>query len=285
MPTLRATRGEEFADIRLWVGTDPLTRRALSVSARAVRDDQGRHAGAALAYKDVTDFMRALTVKDQFVASVSHELRTPLTSIVGYVQLLQEREDLPPDVLTQLDVVGRNAHRLHRLVADLLHTAQADQGGVSVVRAPTDLAGLVRDCLAAAEPAAARNGLVLELEAPERLVVPVDAERLGQVVDNLVSNAVKYSRPGGRVQVVLGVDGDRVELRVRDQGIGIAAADRDRLFSRFFRAREAAERSIQGVGLGLSITKEIVESHGGRIEVASEPGRGSEFVVRLPLPA
>ena len=111
----------------------------------------------------------------------------------------------------------------------------------------------------------------------------VDPQRMAQVVDNLLSNAIKYTPAGGRVRVGSSVDADRVELCVVDTGIGISAADRDRLFTRFFRARHAEEQSIQGVGLGLSITKSIVESHGGRIEVESEFGRGSMFRVRLPV--
>ncbi|CAI9407141.1 sensor histidine kinase [Nocardioides sp. T2.26MG-1] len=283
MPTHRASQGEEFDDVRIWIGADPLTRRAVSVSARRVEDDAGRFAGASLAYKDVTDYMRALKVKDDFVASVSHELRTPLTSIVGYVNIVLERDDLPPDVVAQLEVVSRNTVRLHRLVADLLHTARTDQGPMPVVRIPTDLAAIVRDCVKAAAPAAARNGITIEMDTPESLIVLADEERIGQVVDNLVSNAVKYTHAGGRVSVSLRIDATRAELSVADTGIGISAADRDRLFTRFFRTRQAEQRSIQGVGLGLSITKSIVESHGGRIEVESELDAGSVFRVRLPL--
>jgi two-component system, OmpR family, phosphate regulon sensor histidine kinase PhoR len=283
MPTYRASQGEEFDDSRLWIGADPLSRRALSVSARAVRTDDGIFAGAALAYKDVTDFMRALRVKDEFVASVSHELRTPLTSITGYVDLLLEREDLDPEVLSQLEVVERNSARLGRLVADLLSTAQSDQGAMPLMRTRTDLAGIVRNSVEAARPVARAAGIAVECEVAEDLEMLVDAQRMAQVADNLVSNAIKYSRAGGRVGVRLGRDGARVELAVSDTGIGIDPADRDRLFTRFFRAREAEERSIQGVGLGLSITKAIVEGHGGRIEVESEPGRGSTFRVRLPV--
>jgi signal transduction histidine kinase len=282
MPTYRASRGEEFADIRIWVGNDPLTRRALSVSARRVEDDRGAFAGAALAYKDVTDFMRALRVKDEFVASVSHELRTPLTSINGYVNILLERDDLPPDVVAQLEVVARNTVRLTRLVSDLLHTAQNDEGPMRVVREQTDLAAVVRGCLEAAGPAARRAQVTIAVDAPDTLTANVDAERMAQVVDNLLSNAVKYSRRGGHVRVGLGTDAGRVVLSVADDGIGIDAADRDRLFTRFFRTREAEERAIQGVGLGLSITRSIVEAHGGRIEVHSQLGVGSEFLVRLP---
>ncbi|HEU4812151.1 MAG TPA: ATP-binding protein [Nocardioides sp.] len=283
MPTYRASRGEEFDDCRLWVGEDPLTRRALSCSARSVRDEEGDFAGAALAYKDVTDFMRALRVKDEFVASVSHELRTPLTSIVGYVNILLEREDLPREGVAHLEVVARNTDRLRRLVADLLHTARSDDGPMAVTRTPTDLSEIVQQAVTGATPAAHGAGVKIDSEVPDRLEVMVDAQRMAQVVDNLLSNAIKYSHAGGLVRVRLAVDAGRVELSVADEGIGILASDRDRLFTRFFRARYAEEQSIQGVGLGLSITKSIVEAHGGRIEVESEPGVGSMFRVRLPF--
>ena len=283
MPTVRALEGEEFDDRRIWVGEDPLTSRALSVSARSVRDDQGRFAGAALAYNDVTDFMRALRVKDDFISSVSHELRTPLTSIRGYSDLLLDREDLPADAVRQLAVVVRNAERLQRLVVDLLHSAQFDMGPIQVDRVRADLALIVGDALAAAAPAATATRIDLAYTGPERLVVMVDQDRMRQVVDNLLSNAIKYTPPNGRVDVRLQVDGSRVELTVADTGIGIDAADRDRLFTRFWRSRHAEEQSIQGVGLGLSITKSIVESHGGRIEVDSEVGTGSTFRVRVPV--
>jgi signal transduction histidine kinase len=282
-PTYRAMNGEEFDDARLWIGLDPRTRRAISVSARTVRDQVGDFAGAVLAYKDVTDLMGAMRVKDEFVASVSHELRTPLTSITGYVQILLERDDLPAQASSQLEVVARNGDRLLRLIGDLLHTAQADDGGPQLVRVRTDLAVIVRDSVEAASPAATAAGVELQLTAPVTLPMYVDPRRIGQVVDNLLSNAVKYSHRDGRVQVSLALDGDRAQLEVRDSGIGISSADRDRLFTRFFRTRLAEERSIPGVGLGLSITKEIVESHGGRIEVESVLGAGSVFRVRLPV--
>ena len=283
MPTYRASRGEEFDDCRMWIGEDPLTRRAVSCSARSVRDEQGEFAGAALAYKDVTEFMRVLRVKDEFVASVSHELRTPLTSIVGYVDMLLDRDDLPRESIGHLEVVARNTDRLRRLVADLLHTAQSDDGPMTVTRTPADLSEIVRQAVQGATPAAHGAGVKIDSEVPDRLEVMVDAQRIAQVVDNLLSNAIKYSHAGGLVRVRLTVDAGRVELTVADEGIGILASDRDRLFTRFFRAQYAEEQSIQGVGLGLSITKSIVEAHGGRIEVESEAGAGSVFRVRLPF--
>jgi signal transduction histidine kinase len=283
MPTTRAAKGEEFDDLRIWVGDDPLTWRAMSVSARSVRDDDGTFRGAALAYNDVTEYMRALRVKDEFVASVSHELRTPLTSIRGYVDLLMEEDDLPPGAMQKLEVVARNAERLGRLVADLLHTAQIDLGPMRVVRTRGDLAAIVRESVAAAAPLAATSRVDLVSDVPESLQMLLDRDRMRQVADNLISNALKYTPEGGRVRVALLVDGERAELCVEDTGMGIDARDRDHLFTRFFRTRHAEEQSIQGVGLGLSIAKSIVESHGGRIEVESEVGHGSRFRVRLPL--
>nr|WP_237448343.1 PAS domain-containing sensor histidine kinase [Nocardioides flavescens] len=285
MPTSRAMRGEEFDDQLIWIGSERAERRALSVSARTVRDGDGGFAGAALAYKDVTDLVRALQVKEEFIALVSHELRTPLTSIHGFTALVLERDDLPEDAVHQLQVVSRNVDRLDRLVGDLLQTAQTERGTVDVVRRPTDLAALVRDCVEAARPALERAGLSLETHLPERLEVSVDPQRTAQVVDNLVSNAVKYTRPDGRVEVCLGVADGGVELEVRDTGIGISPRDCHQVFSRFFRSRHVTEQSIQGVGLGLSICKAIVESHGGRIEVESAEGVGSTFRVRLPYDA
>lgn len=220
MPSHLAACGEEFDDSLIWVGDDPLTRRALSVSARTVRDGNGDFAGAALAYKDVSEFVHAIKVKDEFIASVSHELRTPLTSIIGYVQMLQERDDLTGEVHGQLDVVSRNSERLSRLVADLLHTAQSDEGPMSVVRVRADLSRIVRDSVQAALPQAQALGTTLDVETPPELLVLVDPQRMAQVVDNLVSNAIKYTPAGGRIAVCLRIDGTRVELAVTDTGVG-----------------------------------------------------------------
>lgn len=283
MPSLRAALGEEFDDIRVWVGSDPATRRACSVSARSVRDDAGTFVGAALAYKDVTDFLRSMDVKDDFVAMVSHEFRTPLTSIHGYVSLLlDEQHRLDPDDVHYLTVVSRNTERLHRLVTDLLSSVQHHGRLLDLSRTPSDLCEIVRASVESARPAAQGKDLALDVDMPAYLRIMVDAQRFAQVVDNLLSNAVKYTPAGGRVLVTLAGHDDHVELSVHDTGIGIDPADRDRLFTRFFRARNAEERSIPGVGLGLSITKKIVEAHGGRIEVESNDP-GTTFRVWLPL--
>ena len=282
LPSARAARGEEFDDLRIWIGANPHTRRAFSVSARNLRHEDGRRVGSALAYQEITDLVRALTVKDEFIGLVSHELRTPLTSIFGYACLLRDRDDLPSVVVRQLDTVARSADRLQVLVDDLLQATQVAGGGLHLKRAPHDLVGILDEAVESARPHAEEAGVELRVSVGGPVVVDVDRVRLAQVVDNLLSNAIKYTQPGGWASIAL-IDGPgEVEVCVSDNGIGIRSEDLSRVFGRFYRTREVAERAIQGAGLGLAITRTIVEQHGGRVDVDSRPGSGSEFRVRLP---
>ncbi|MGN6252737.1 MAG: ATP-binding protein [Marmoricola sp.] len=282
MPSYRATQGEEFDDVRFWVGHDPATRTALSVSARQVRSPSGERIGAALAYQDVTDLLRAIQVKDDFVASVSHELRTPLTPILGHLELLCDHPALPAEVQLQLGVVERNARRLQALVSDLLDVARHRDGAVRLRWATADLGTLVRDAVEAMRPHAEGSAISVAVDAPESLLALVDERRLRQVLDNLLSNAVKYSAPGGSATVSLRSVDDTVEIVVRDTGMGISEADVEQVFSRFFRGDAAVQRHIPGTGLGLTIVASIVAAHDGTVEVASERGVGSTFRVVLP---
>lgn len=282
MPSYRASRGEEFDDLRMWVGEDPATRRAYSVSARTVRDQHGQRAGATLAYRDITDLMRALEVKDEFLTTISHELRTPLTSVLGYLQLLAEHDQLPPELVGQVEVIERNALRLQALVAHLLTAAQAHEGGVPVDPDGVDLGSIIEEGLEAARPHAERAEVSLEADVPERVMARVDGHRIRQVLDNLTSNAIKYNVRGGRVTVSLRRLDSEVELAVADTGIGIDPGDRAQLFTRFFRGEQARLRQVQGAGLGLSIVRDIALAHGGNVRAESEPGHGSVFTLTLP---
>jgi PAS domain S-box-containing protein len=281
MPSYRAAQGEEFDDYTYWAGEGP-DRAAFSVSARQVRGPTGEVIGAALAYQDVTDLIRALQVKDEFVSSVSHELRTPLTAVLGHLEMLCEDERLPRDVLTRLEVTQRNAARLGTLVSDLLTVAQTQQRALSIAPGPVDVAGLVREAVVTIRPWAEKAGVSVRVEAPDHVAAHLDAGRIRQVVDNLLSNGVKYTAAGGSVSVALSDHGDRVELAVSDTGIGIEPEEIDRVFGRFFRGGEAMEKHIPGTGIGLSIVSAIVAAHHGGITVDSEPGRGSTFRVVLP---
>jgi signal transduction histidine kinase len=230
--------------------------------------------------------LEADRLKDEFFALVSHELRTPLTSIIGYLELVQEDADaLDPQATRFLQVVERNSRRLHRLVGDLLFVAQVEAGRLSLDTHAVPLDGVVNDCVEAARPRAEENGVILRARTEDVGILHGDGDRLGQMLDNLVSNAVKFTGEGGTVDVYLARRGGKALLEVRDSGIGIPGEEQDRLFQRFFRSSTATERAIPGVGLGLTISRAIVEAHGGTIGFESEEGRGTTFRVELPLDA
>ncbi|MBO0771790.1 MAG: hypothetical protein J2P35_10080 [Actinobacteria bacterium] len=224
-------------------------------------------------------------MKDEFVALVSHELRTPLTSIVGYLELLTEED---ADRLSRQQrrfttVMHRNARRLLNLVGDLLFLGGLQRGELDLSDSRVDLPGLVQRSIEAARPDAASKQIVVSISAAAVPPVPGDEGRLEQLIGNLVSNAIKFTPPGGRVTVTMQAVGDFAVMTVTDTGIGIPEADLPHIFERFYRSAGVTRRAIQGSGLGLTISKAIVDAHGGTISAESEPGRGTTFRVRLPL--
>jgi PAS domain S-box-containing protein len=221
-------------------------------------------------------------LKDEFVALVSHELRTPLTSISGYLELLLEGS-LADDQRDFAQIIGRNSDRLLALINDLLFIAQIEAGQLTVEHDSIELGVLAEQAVAAAFPIARNAGVDLGYEPGAELLVSGDAGRLGQLLDNLVSNAIKFTPKGGRVELAVGTLGDKAWIEVRDTGIGISEADQEQLFNKFFRTKAATHAAIQGTGLGLAITKAIVHGHGGSIHVESTENVGSVFRVELPL--
>ncbi len=222
-------------------------------------------------------------LKDEFVALVSHELRTPLTSIIGYIQLLRDERASGLDTDHFAQVIERNAERLLRLVGDLLFLSQMQSGQLALELRDTDLAGLAVEAVEEARPEAQRKHVDLDLSATAVPRLAVDPTRIAQLLGNLISNAVKFTPPGGKVGVTLAVEGGEAVLGVADTGIGIRAADRERIFERFFRTEAATRRVIPGSGLGLTISRAIVQAHGGTITVRGDEAHGSTFTVRLPL--
>ncbi|MDJ0313995.1 ATP-binding protein [Arthrobacter sp. H35-D1] len=276
-PVRRAIKGEEFTNYQVWLGSGE-TARAVSTAARPMRDSEGNFDGAVIAFHDITDMTAALEAKNDFVSNVSHEFRTPLTSIRGYLEMvLDEPADLPPDVRKYLTIASRSVDRLSSLVADLLTT-----DSVTLTVARTGVAQLVADSLGSAAPAAATNNVALSANVQPALEAFIDPRRVGQVLDNLVSNAVKYSPDGGTVTVRAWAQGPDLWCEVKDTGMGMNSAEQAEAFTKFFRAQPAVQRSIPGIGLGLMISRTIVAKHGGTINLRSARGAGTTITFVLP---
>ncbi|MDQ0866522.1 sensor histidine kinase [Arthrobacter globiformis] len=278
-PVARAVQGQSFSDYLVRVGS-PANQRVLSSTARAIRDKEGNFTGSVLAFSDVTEFVNALAIKDDFVANISHEFRSPLMSILGYLDLvLDSPEEHPGQHEAFLRIAQKNGEQLLNLVSDLL-SASSDSMGVHPQR--MDLLDLIRMCVATAKPRAESRGVEIVNEATGSLWLTADSGRVTQVLDNLLSNAVKYSRPGDTVTVRAWDTADLAHFAVADTGIGIAEQDLPKIFTRYFRSDSVRESLIPGVGLGLGIVKRIVENHGGTVTASSKPGLGSIFTVTLP---
>jgi signal transduction histidine kinase len=278
-PIRRALNGESFADYLVSFGEAP-AGRVLSTCGRPLKNDDGGLRGAVVVFNEVTGLVEALAAKEDVVSTVSHEFRTPLTSIIGNLDLvLGDAEDLAAPALRRIEVAQRNAERLLALVSDLLLSANS---AVHVFPRRTDLASLVEASLGSAHAHAESSKVTLSMDVPAPLWAHVDPLRISQALDNLVSNAIKYSPDGGAVRISASTENGRVRLRVVDDGMGMTAADAGRVFTRFFRSPAVREGSIPGAGLGLSITKAIVEGHGGSITCSTMPGCGSTFTMELP---
>lgn len=255
----------------------------LTVTTR--RDGAGEPVGYLFIAIDETRAIEVARMKDEFVGMISHELRTPLSSILGYIELLRDdpQHPLTDEQLQFLAVAERNARRLLKLVGDLLFTAQVESGQFPLDLRQTELGPIVRASIESAAPIAEAAGVELVTELPEEPVaMRLDPVRIGQALDNLISNAVKFTPRGGRVTVGIGLPKGEAVITVRDTGLGIAPEELDRLFTRFFRASTATRNAVPGVGLGLNITKAIVIAHGGTMDVSSEEGVGTEFSMVLP---
>lgn len=222
-------------------------------------------------------------LRRELFAMVSHELRGPLGSIIGYLELARESAVGPQR--GYLDVVDRNARRLLRLVDDLLFSAQVEAGQMPLTRTDFDLVKCLEETVEDAAPRARAGGTNLELVIERSAVCQGDRDRVRQVVDNLVANALKFTPPGGRVTVRLARAEREAVVQISDSGMGIPLEEQSQLFERFYRSADAVQKSIPGIGLGLSIVKAIVEAHGGRIGVRGNEAGGATFELALPLRA
>lgn len=253
---------------------------------RLRRDERAARSEAQSAQRKLLaqnqQLLEADRLKDEFVALISHDLRTPLTSIIGYLELTLDDHNLTEEQRGFLGIADRNADRLLRLVNDLLFVARLEAGQLDLHPTELDLAAVVRQSVEEAKPRATAGGIELTCEAGAVSAVQADKGRMFQLVDNLISNAIKFTPAGGDVRVSVTPVNGVVRLEVADTGIGIEPEEQQRLFERFFRTSTASEHQIPGTGLGLYITRAIVEAHGGSIAVRSDPGEGTAFSVDLP---
>jgi two-component system phosphate regulon sensor histidine kinase PhoR len=284
LPLVRARRGDVFENELVWYGDPGDDRRALSITARQISDLDGSFAGTIVVSRDVTNEELALRAREDLVASVSHELRTPLTSIMGYLDLVLDDDELSPAARRNLEVAERNAGRLLELVADILTVSAVSRKGIdlSIDAEVTDLSDVVREAVESQAPRAAERRITIDDSGIEETIAYADAHRIRQVIDNLVSNAIKYNNDGGHVEVGATSDGLHAWIVVRDDGPGISEQELPRLFERFFRSDSVRKSTTHGSGLGLAISRDIVRAHGGEITVQTRPGDGCTFIVRLP---
>ena len=262
-----------------------LDNRCLQVNATALLDRGGKQQGMILVFHDLTRLKQLENTRQEFVANVSHELRTPLSMIKGYVETLINGAKDDPNVATRfLRTIEKHADRLTYLIEDLLTISRLESGQIVLNIQKVELRSVAEDVIDDLQSRAEDKKVILENQVPDDVVVRADADRVQQVIFNLVDNAIKYGRQEGRVWINARLAGGQfAEVSVRDNGPGIPPDSIDRVFERFYRAEKARSREQGGTGLGLSIVKHIVQSHGGEVWVESEPGRGTSFFFTLPL--
>jgi signal transduction histidine kinase len=255
-------------------------------STALVRGEDGQPRHFIAQVQDISQQREDERLKEEFVSVVTHELGTPLTSVAGYLDVvLEEDEDVPsldPHHAHCVAVARRNTQRLIDLVEDLLLVRRLEAGREDLTRESLDLSALVEDRLESAEPMAGAKAIAVEGDIASGVIVDADPRRLAQVVDNLLSNAIKYTPDGGAVELALRVDRGLAELVVTDSGIGIPESEHAHLFNAFFRASNVSSGAVPGTGLGLVVTRRLIEAHGGTVGFDSAEDEGSRFVVTMP---
>jgi two-component system phosphate regulon sensor histidine kinase PhoR len=283
---LDALKGKERSGVK--VETHSPERRIFDLRVVPLGGADGKVTEGAIGiFFDVTRLERLERVRQEFLSNVSHELRTPLTAIDGWLHILLGGEPGPltPEQRSFLTTVKQHSDRLIQLVSDLLLIGQIDVGPLIVDPADVDVADLARDIAALFAAEAAANGVAVTVAADSPVIVCAERLRLRQLLGNLMSNAVKFTLPGGTVSVRVTAGDEFCVIEVADTGIGIPQAERDQLFERFYRGATAREHRVTGTGLGLAVCKAVVQAHHGSIRLAATDGPGCTFIVELPLAA
>jgi PAS domain S-box-containing protein len=287
MPYARALSGQTVPDY-LAIGKHLLTGRDLDLSIAAAPIESRGIVGAVLVIRDITALQELDRKKDEFLSVASHELRTPLTTVKGYTQLLAQtvNELEPEERATYINAVLGEIERMMGLISELLDVSRIETNRLQIHPQPIAWTGFIQARVSAfrvQHPARAISFDIVDPAVRDATVV-ADPDRMRQVVDNLLSNALKYSSDGTNIDVMVTFESGSILTAVSDYGIGIPKDEIPQLFERFHRARNVSSRYYGGLGLGLYIARAIVEAHGGSITVISEEGKGSTFTLRLPVP-
>lgn len=250
---------------------------------RAARfPSSGPRVGTLAVFHDVTEIRRVDRVRRDFIANASHELRTPLTSIQGYVENLASGPMTPAEVGAHLAVIQRNAGRMRDLIDDLMDLSRIESGGGAPDPSRVDVVKIAQTLVADAGPRLAHAKLEARVRCTAAPTAWADRKALEQVLENLLTNAIRYSDEGGSITIAIEARGEMIEIAVEDTGIGIPEDALDRIFERFYRVDASRSRAIGSTGLGLSIVRHLVQAMGGTIRVESQLGRGSRFTFTLP---
>lgn len=279
-PFARAARGEVFTDARVWLFTPTGEWRVLSVTAKPLDAPEDDEPSTLLVVHDVTAITHAQRERERLAAMASHELKHPLTVMIGNAELALDTEDLSPRMRQRLEAIVSASERMLEMTNSMLQTSRA---GFTTRESydDLDLRQIIVDSVDSFRATANAHEVDIAVALDEKLPVTADGFRVRQVIDNLVSNAIKYTAREGRVRISGSVEGDDVSLVVSDTGIGISQTDLPNILTPYFRTEQAKE-TASGTGLGLGITREIVAAHGGTLTIDSEAGVGTTVSVRLP---
>ena len=276
-PIVRGMAGEVVEQHFSWVG-DSHHKAAIITSTSPVRRDTGELLGTVIVMYDVTELAEAIEIREEFLRTVSHELRTPLTAAIGYLELLEEDEDLPPRLAYRLETVRRAMGRLTARIAELM---AASDDGLDLKRSRLSIGRLVDESIDSTD--AAIRGRVTRFGTDvDGLIADVDARHFSQAIGELLTNARKFGANDMPIVVRVAARDESIEIQVSDTGPGMTRAELARAFDSFYRSPSARTDAIQGFGLGLHIVRNIVHAHGGDIELRSEVGVGTTAVVTLP---
>jgi two-component system phosphate regulon sensor histidine kinase PhoR len=284
-PAVQRIVGETLTQRKPGQGELMIGRRDFEITSVPMGADNGAATGAVVLFHDITALKRADEIRRDFVANVSHELRTPLSILRGYIETMLDDPKMPRGETARiLEVMDQHSKRLGLLANDLLTLAQLESGSSSIQLGEIDLLRLLSDLVRDWKKKFATKGLEAVVDVSDDCsIIRADEERLREILDNLLDNAVKYSGKGDKIRLGAQRRDGEIALSVSDTGVGISQEDLPRIFERFYRADKARSRELGGTGLGLSIVKHIAQLHGGRVEADSEVGKGTTIRVIFPI--